>query len=229
MQAFISFSRRDAENVARLCDALKKHGVDVWLPEFHIAPGQSIASEIEKGISKSDAMIVVLSPASSQSQNVSTETAFAFAHQRRDGKPLIIPVLIEQTENVPFFLRNFNVVDFTLGSNFDENIDRIVAAIRRGVREGKIPDSSDTARLTQLNAERELLESEKSFFQSQLIGDVLFIVRALQTALVLVASLFIAFVFLESAFTSDIATGTIGFISGMFYAIFLRKFVHAKQ
>jgi F0F1-type ATP synthase assembly protein I len=227
MKAFISYSYKDKATVERLRRALEQRNVDVWLPDAEIAPGEIWAAELERAINDSDAMIVVLSPASSKSKWVSTETSFAFARQREGGKPLIIPVVAEQTDKAPFFLQHIHWVDLTTEQNFERNVDRIVEAMRQAE---DVPQAteSDQARLHQLRAEKRLLESEKQVHESRALRTSRYILLTSIVAGLLTILSGFAFLFLESKHAWGIAIGLIGFVAGIITVTFLRRVMDAK-
>jgi hypothetical protein len=103
---FFSYSRQDADFVLQLGKDLRNAGVDIWLDQLDIKPGERWDVAIQESLSECGQLLVVLSPASVASANVLDEVSFAL----EQGKP-VIPVLIADCE-IPFRLRRLQHVDF---------------------------------------------------------------------------------------------------------------------
>lgn len=104
--AFVSYSRSDSEFAKRLVGDLKSQGVQVWLDQIDIRGGARWDAEIEKALDGSKEVLVILSAASVESQNVLDEINLALD----EGKS-IIPVLKNDCR-VPFRIRRLQYVDF---------------------------------------------------------------------------------------------------------------------
>jgi hypothetical protein len=65
---FISYSSQEREFVQRLVQDLKDHDIPVWFDEAELEPGDSIIQKIGAGIDRMDDLIVIMSPASVDSQ-----------------------------------------------------------------------------------------------------------------------------------------------------------------
>jgi TPR repeat protein len=104
--AFFSYSREDSQFALRLAEDLKAGGANVWLDQLDIQPGQRWARAVEEALNSSPRLIVILSPTSAASTNVSDEVNFALEEHKT-----IIPVMYRDCK-VPFQLRPFQYVDF---------------------------------------------------------------------------------------------------------------------
>jgi len=104
---FLSYSRRDTEYVSSLVESLRKQGFDVWFDK-NIRTGTDWDSTIEEEIKKADALVLVLSQTSVDSDNVKDEMSYAIGL----GKE-VIPIKIEECD-VPMRLGRKQFVDFTL-------------------------------------------------------------------------------------------------------------------
>ena len=65
---FISYSTQEREFVQRLVRDLKDHDIPVWFDVAELEPGDSIIQKIGAGIDRMDDLIVIMSPASVDSQ-----------------------------------------------------------------------------------------------------------------------------------------------------------------
>jgi hypothetical protein len=80
---------------------LSKHGCDVFLDK-HLATGVEWARQIEDRIRRSNAVIVLLSAASVQSEVLACELEIAHqAGQEQPGRPLLLPVRLQHTGALP--------------------------------------------------------------------------------------------------------------------------------
>lgn len=100
-KVFISYSHDDAEWVGKFAEALREHGVDVWLDTWQVHAGEPLRDAIEAGLRGSDA-IAVLSPTNTRRPNVLFEVGFALGTGKR-----LIPIVPEDLESsfIPFELR----------------------------------------------------------------------------------------------------------------------------
>lgn len=111
---FISHSSQDKGFANILYADLKKEGCIPWLDQWDIAGGQSIPTEIEKGIDSSDFLLMLLSNHSVKSNWVRAEWESAIWEETTDRQIRVIPLLIEECE-IPRFLKCKKYIDFTKG------------------------------------------------------------------------------------------------------------------
>lgn len=83
-----------------------------WIDDLDIRPGESIASAIEKGLSKARHAIVIISEAALKSNWVNAEWKEKFWDTLKTHKIRVVPVLKEKCE-LPYFLRGLSYADFT--------------------------------------------------------------------------------------------------------------------
>ncbi|HEY7338549.1 MAG TPA: SUMF1/EgtB/PvdO family nonheme iron enzyme [Bryobacteraceae bacterium] len=122
--AFISYARADSDFVLRLAGDLKQRGASVWLDQSDITPGQPWDREVERALTACSELLVMLSPASVESQNVMDEVAFAL-----DEGKTVIPVLYSNCR-IPFRLRRLEYVD--LKSDYKAGLGKLLYALAPG-------------------------------------------------------------------------------------------------
>jgi hypothetical protein len=115
---FISYSRADSDYVARLVDALRNKGFDVWFDK-NIRTGNEWDNTIEREIKNADAMVLILSDTSVQSDNVKDEMSYAMQLSKN-----VIPIKIEECD-VPMRLARKQFIDFTQ-TGLDKGVNRLV-------------------------------------------------------------------------------------------------------
>lgn len=113
MRVFLCHATDDKPIVRQLYKFLRKNGVDAWLDEEKLIPGQEWEIEIPKAIKSSDAIIVCLSKHSITKEGyIQKEIRFALdvADEKPDGTIFIIPSRLEECE-VPNRLSKWQWLD----------------------------------------------------------------------------------------------------------------------
>lgn len=121
---FISYSRKDGETAAALCDFLAKQGFRYWIDKKGISCGENYKEVIVDAIDKSKAVIFLSSAHSNASVNVAREIARAINIHK--------PVLPLMLDNAPFCkslkldLADLDQIDF---SNPQEGYEKLLHSI----------------------------------------------------------------------------------------------------
>jgi hypothetical protein len=163
-EIFISHMREDNDTANRLALLLQERGLNTWIDEQELLGGQSIANALTEAINAADAVVVLLSDDAAQSAWVSTEIAYAVAAQSSSGRPLIIPVLLQEDVEIPVLLRDLYAVGGWSGLSYVA--DAVARAVHQRDNEPAGPRRSSsevagTAAVLQkqsLNYERDRLE-----------------------------------------------------------------------
>lgn len=147
----MSHSSLDKPFVERLARDLRtKQGIDAWLDEWEIIPGDRIPAKLEEGLSNASVLILVLSPKSYESEWVNYErdawlTAqindeVSAKQESRTPKRRLIPVLYENCQK-PFFIQSILHVSIN-ERNYNEGFLLLVKGIRgeSGKPHLKIPE-----------------------------------------------------------------------------------------
>jgi len=126
-EAFISYSRADSAFADRLSEDLEKRGIPVWIDRESIEGGAAWRASISQAIRSCCAFILILSPRSTQSPQVSKELSVAETHNR-----LIIPVVLEACDIPPGMelqLAELHWISFTELS-YDTALERLTRVIK---------------------------------------------------------------------------------------------------
>lgn len=118
---FISHSTDTDDFVTQLATDLRAAGLQTWVDHENIKPADDWDEAVEAALEATGALIVVLTPRATRSQNVKVEWSFFLDL----GKP-IYPILLE-TCKVPFRLRLHQHVDFSRDPN--EGLKKLLAAL----------------------------------------------------------------------------------------------------
>lgn len=128
-KVFISHASEDKDRfVVEFARRLRDNGVDAWLDQWEMKPGDSLVDKIfEEGLKEARAVIVVLSKTSAQKPWVREELNASVVNRISRGTRLI-PVVIDDCE-VPESLRStvWQRVDDV--DNYSESLQRILSAI----------------------------------------------------------------------------------------------------
>lgn len=131
MKAFISHSKSD-ENVAqKVAHACHEAGFEVWDQHNEILPGDNWAEKIAQALRESEAMIVLISPDSLQSERIQREIEYALGDERYRNR--LIPVLLAPPEKLakekfPWILKKLNMIELPKYDN-DEKVKQIPQAL----------------------------------------------------------------------------------------------------
>src|SRR3954454_18067206 len=104
MPVFLSHSSKDKPQVEALAVALRERGIDPWLDEWEIGPGDDIVASINLGLDEAGAGLVVFSAHSRESRWVDAEVSYLTYARIQEGKALI-PVVLGDGVWVPPLLR----------------------------------------------------------------------------------------------------------------------------
>lgn len=128
LRVFLCHSSGDKPTVRDLYHRLRADGVDPWLDEENLLPGQDWQQEIRKAVRLSDVVVVCLSRESiTKAGYVQKEIRYALdvSDEQPEGTIFLIPLKLEECE-VPERLRRWQWVNF-----FEEgSYDRLMRALQ---------------------------------------------------------------------------------------------------
>lgn len=113
LRVFLCHASQDKPAVRKLHRYLKQHGIEPWLDELDLLPGENWEVEIPRALNASDVILVCLSKNSVNKEGyVQKEISFALdkALEKPEGTIFIIPAKLEDCE-VPKRLNRFQWVD----------------------------------------------------------------------------------------------------------------------
>ena len=133
MKVYISHVHADEKIARELARLLKADGFDVTYPSENLFPGDNWALEIGKALEKSDAMVVLLSPAAAKSEWVRRDVTFAIGNAQYEWR--LIPVSLRPAKDVPSILSNLPSV--LLADDIQSTAALIAERIRHPVKRFK--------------------------------------------------------------------------------------------
>lgn len=148
---FLSHSKRDRDWVESLKNALEARQVTVWFDEEQLLPGDAWVDGLERALSETRSVGLVVTPEALESPWVKEEyqRAIILANRRADEtsrKVRLIPILLRSTP-LPGFLEGRMFVDFTDQSQFEHALERLILGIRedRGTQRKSSTSETKTA------------------------------------------------------------------------------------
>jgi hypothetical protein len=111
MPIFISYSQKDrgfVETLARNLVAAKHH---IWIDQWELSVGDSLTKKIEGALSSADAILVILSKNSVESEWCKLELSSGLIRELEEKKVLLMPCVIDDCK-VPLLLRDKLRADF---------------------------------------------------------------------------------------------------------------------
>ena len=99
MKVFVNHSHADAPLAARVSEALRRSGLEVWAPDLNLLPGDNWAAEVARALEESEAMVVLLTPAAIDSPDVRRNIEYALGAKNYSNR--LIPVVVGDPERVP--------------------------------------------------------------------------------------------------------------------------------
>jgi len=128
-RVFVSHASEDKERfVIPFATALRQRGIDAWVDQWEILPGDSLVGKLfEEGLKNADAVLIVISPYSILKPWVRLELDTAVVN-RITRQTKIIPVVLDGAE-VPESLRSLVWESVKDVDNFSMILDRVASAI----------------------------------------------------------------------------------------------------
>ena len=132
MKVFISYAQQDEKLARKIGDSLKQAGLNVWDYRREILPGDLWSDKASEALRDSDAMVVLLTPESTRSQQVRSEIDYALS---RDAfKNRLIPVIVGSSEkilkrDVPWILWELQMVRLPEHGSQQEGIKQIARTL----------------------------------------------------------------------------------------------------
>ena len=131
MKVFISHAQGDKTLVSKLAEEIKKSGLEVW-SESEVLPADNWAAEVNKALQASEAMVVLLTPASLRSNQVRREIEYALGDKKFSHR--LIPVIVGSAhdfghEDIPWILRSLKPINVPKHGQQTEPIKQIVRAL----------------------------------------------------------------------------------------------------
>ena len=128
MPIFISYNHEDKEFAESLAANLVQAKHNVWIDTWELNAGDSLIERIGSALGDADAILVVLSESSVQSEWCKRELNSGIVRELEEKSVLVIPIVLDDCE-VPMLLREKLRVDFR--KDKDEQLELLVRSLAR--------------------------------------------------------------------------------------------------
>ncbi len=126
--AFVSHSGKDRQFVERFVADLWAVGVRAWYSKWEIKPGDSIPTKIDEGIEECEFFVIVFSRNSIRAPWVQTELQAAVARQVNGKLRKIIPITIDDCNDLPPIIDSLCREDFA-NQPYEAALKRVLDSI----------------------------------------------------------------------------------------------------
>jgi hypothetical protein len=129
--AFISYSSKDKEAVARIAADMRASGVPYWLDTEQIMPGDSVSKTLDQALQSCPILVACLSTNQISSGWARAEYASALASFLSAVGKRVIPLIVDDLaiDRVPALLRDLHAVRVSDSAEYR----RLLESLRRGV------------------------------------------------------------------------------------------------
>lgn len=111
MPIFISYSQQDKDFVDNLARNLVTAKHNVWMDRWELSLGDSLTQKIEGALTKANAILVIISKNSVESNWCKRELSAGLIRELEEKKTLVMPCVIDDCQ-IPLFLRDKLYADF---------------------------------------------------------------------------------------------------------------------
>lgn len=133
MKVFISHSHKDNTLAEKVANTLKAAGMETWYDKWEIMPGENWAEKMAKGLRESNAMVVLISPDSLESEKVRMDIDYALS--QTTFKNRLIPVLIGNqgilsSKKVPWIFKHLRTVQLPEHGDNEAELQQIAEVLK---------------------------------------------------------------------------------------------------
>lgn len=144
---FLSYSTKDKIAVRELAQKLRADGINVWLDEWEIKPGDIIGIKVEEGLAKSRVLILIMSANAFASDWVKLERHTILFRDPTNALRRFIPLRIDNSEPTDV-LKQFSYIDWRNKS--EDEYSKLLDACRQTVTSTLVNDKSGISRFSKI-------------------------------------------------------------------------------
>jgi hypothetical protein len=159
MRVFISHVEQDEAFAEKLKASLIAQNIQAS-SVMDITPGESLTAQVYAAIEASDAVLPVISKASSSSLEMSRDISIALSEQLDDRRKRIIPIKVKNSASLPFFLKDTQGIDFS-SRPFDVSMELLIGTLQSHPQQKINIEANQKLKIQSLHQQRSLLEAQK--------------------------------------------------------------------
>ncbi len=132
MKVFISYAQPDRALAELAAKTLTEAGLEVWLDVWQVLPGDNPAAALAEALRAADAMVLLLTPHSVESNAVQSELSYALG--KRSFKGRLVPVYADVARSeIPWVLRETGIqgIDLSAYVHAEEAFREVAARIKQ--------------------------------------------------------------------------------------------------
>lgn len=166
-QAFISYAHADEDAAKRLAEELRRREIQVVSIDRLVTPGESWVAQLQKAISRSDVVFVLVSPESQRSQWFTSEMALALS-QAEKGRTRVVPVQLDRRTRSPELLQGIQGIELFDEKRAHHQLDLLIQALKGSATPAATQLGRDlNAELIYVRSATEALAREKELHASK--------------------------------------------------------------
>jgi hypothetical protein len=133
MKVFISYSSKDEALASKLVASLEAAGLDAWYTKREVLPGDNWAEKIANGLKESNAMVVLVTPDSLESDAVQSSISYALGDKSFSKR--LIPVIVGESKDfpadkMPWIFKRLHTVNLSKDGQHEEQFKEIAQALK---------------------------------------------------------------------------------------------------
>lgn len=133
MKVFINYSPKDEDLATELVARLEAAGLHAWFNKREVLPGDNWAEKTSEGLKESNAMVVLLTPNSLESEAVQNNISYALGD--KSFRQRLIPVMVGDvdkfdSDRIPWILKRLKPVSLGKDRPTDAGFNQIVQALK---------------------------------------------------------------------------------------------------
>lgn len=125
---FLSYANIDREFVTKLAHDLTHAGLEVWLDQWSLTPGESLAQAIDDALKASKVQVIVMSPDYFNSKWTQQEWQYSLAKEVEAGDVKLVPIMYRDCL-VPGLIQTKLWLDFRDPSRYQDSLTRLLRGL----------------------------------------------------------------------------------------------------
>ena len=133
MKVFISYASKDEELANGIVASLEEAGLDAWFKKREILPGDNWAEKVATGLKDSNAMVVLVTPDSLESDAVQSSISYALSEPvfRKRLIPVIVGDSAESVvDKMPWIFKHLRTFTLTKNGPNEQQFKEIAQALK---------------------------------------------------------------------------------------------------